>query len=632
MADRARPAISGMASSTARIWWPTSSRSTRPTPIGPKPTTSIRRSIPKRARFLDFETWWGSPVLLNAGEMQWIADNLFVGNKLSTGQIRTVRRRAHRSAQHQGRRSSCSAPGATTSRRRSRRWTGFSTSTTTIDEIVANGQTIVYTMHQTIGHLGIFVSGKVAAKEHGEFVSCMEMIDVLPPGLYEAVITEVDEDTANPNLVDGKYLFRLESAHAGRHPGARRQRRRGRCALRHRRARLARSTSGSTGRCWQPAVRGSCDRTGGRGDARDASEPPALRVLLRSESDDAAGEGAGRVGPRRRASRSVADNPLLAMERATPLVDHDLPGNAAADSATRMTEAVFLNTYGSPLLQALVGLGEPQEAAAHRIERDLVQGGARGAIAVELERRFEVGGLEEAVLRALIYIRLPEGSVDERGFAMLKIIRESRPAAKRMSLSRFREMLREQYLLVRLDEERAIEARAQAARGGDDEHARRRWTCCAGSSRRAARCQTRADAAWTRIEKLFGARDGKPVEAGGRHMSDTANRTTAVAHDKYDRLINGGADGDDDQGGRRASVRRCLVARVRRGGATAPDRAHPCRPGGARCGAVAAHVEHRHQRDRDREFRAQPRLGREGGRAGDRRAGRGADEGQPAHR
>ena len=41
------------------------------------------------ARFLDFETWWGSPVLMNAEEMQWIADNLFVGNRLSTGQLRT---------------------------------------------------------------------------------------------------------------------------------------------------------------------------------------------------------------------------------------------------------------------------------------------------------------------------------------------------------------------------------------------------------------------------------------------------------------------------------------------------------------------------------------------------------------
>ena len=41
----------------------------------------------EKERFLSFETWWGSPVLTNAGEMQWIVDNLFVGNKLSSGQI-----------------------------------------------------------------------------------------------------------------------------------------------------------------------------------------------------------------------------------------------------------------------------------------------------------------------------------------------------------------------------------------------------------------------------------------------------------------------------------------------------------------------------------------------------------------
>ena len=39
----------------------------------------------------------------------------------------------------------------------------------------------------------------------------MDMIDLLPPGLYEAVITEVDERTANPGLIEGKYLFRLET-------------------------------------------------------------------------------------------------------------------------------------------------------------------------------------------------------------------------------------------------------------------------------------------------------------------------------------------------------------------------------------------------------------------------------------
>ena len=79
-----------------------------------------------------------------------------------------------------------------------------------VDEIVAGGQTIIYSLHPTIGHLGIFVSGKVAAKEHNEFVSCMEMIEATPPGLYEAVITDAGPDTANRNLVDGKYLFPSE--------------------------------------------------------------------------------------------------------------------------------------------------------------------------------------------------------------------------------------------------------------------------------------------------------------------------------------------------------------------------------------------------------------------------------------
>jgi uncharacterized protein DUF3141 len=161
-------------------------------------------------RFLDFETWWGSPVLLNAEEMQWIADNLFVGNRLSTGQLHTS----------DGVRVDlrnitapiivfCSWGDNITPPQQALGWI--------LDlydherEIVENGQTIVYTMHQSIGHLGIFVSGKVASKEHGEFVSCIELIDALPPGLYEAVITEVDENTVNRNLVDGKYLFRLEA-------------------------------------------------------------------------------------------------------------------------------------------------------------------------------------------------------------------------------------------------------------------------------------------------------------------------------------------------------------------------------------------------------------------------------------
>ena len=80
------------------------------------------------------------------------------------------------------------------------------------DEIVAAGQTIVYCLHQSIGHLGIFVSGKVATKEHGNSPNAMDMIDLMPPGLYEAVITGVDETVENPELVQGNYLFTSRDA------------------------------------------------------------------------------------------------------------------------------------------------------------------------------------------------------------------------------------------------------------------------------------------------------------------------------------------------------------------------------------------------------------------------------------
>ena len=38
-------------------------------------------------RYLEFEQWWGAHVLLNAEEMQFIADQLFIGNKLAAGEI-----------------------------------------------------------------------------------------------------------------------------------------------------------------------------------------------------------------------------------------------------------------------------------------------------------------------------------------------------------------------------------------------------------------------------------------------------------------------------------------------------------------------------------------------------------------
>jgi hypothetical protein len=75
-----------------------------------------------------------------------------------------------------------------------------------------------------------------------------------------------------------------------------------------------------------------------------------------------------------------------------------------------------------------------------------------------MEQRIEQGGLLEAAVRALIYVRLPEGKVDERGFAALMQISSELPPAKRVGFARFKEIVREQFLTLFLDQERAIAA------------------------------------------------------------------------------------------------------------------------------------------------------------------------------
>ena len=75
-----------------------------------------------------------------------------------------------------------------------------------------------------------------------------------------------------------------------------------------------------------------------------------------------------------------------------------------------MAEQIFLTTYGSPLLQALVGLGTDQAQAGRAASSTTCCARPTKRVSVPSWSRFEAGGLPEAMIRALIYIRLPERS------------------------------------------------------------------------------------------------------------------------------------------------------------------------------------------------------------------------------
>jgi pimeloyl-ACP methyl ester carboxylesterase len=139
-------------------------------------------------RFLEFERWWGGFYLMNGDEISWIVENLFIGNRFSHGTLgagpgaafdmRAVRSPVIVFA---------SAGDNITPPGQALRW--IADVYHDEQEIKTRGQTIIYLVHTDIGHLGIFVSGKVALKEHAEIANTLEMIEAVAPGLYEMRIT-----------------------------------------------------------------------------------------------------------------------------------------------------------------------------------------------------------------------------------------------------------------------------------------------------------------------------------------------------------------------------------------------------------------------------------------------------------
>ena len=120
------------------------------------------------SRYLGFERWWGGHVNMNAEEIQTIVDELFIGNKLAAGMIKgsdgkMIDLRNIRSPIVVF----CSKGDNVTPPQQALGW--LLDLYDDVDDIRRHGQTIVYTIHESVGHLGIFVAAGVARKEYGEF-------------------------------------------------------------------------------------------------------------------------------------------------------------------------------------------------------------------------------------------------------------------------------------------------------------------------------------------------------------------------------------------------------------------------------------------------------------------------------
>jgi pimeloyl-ACP methyl ester carboxylesterase len=402
-------------------------------------------------RYLEFEKWWGGHILLNAEEMQFIADELFIGNKLATADIVTS---DGQSVDLRSIRSPiivfCSKADNITPPSQALDW--ILDLYDSVEAIRAHGQTIIYAVHESIGHLGIFVSGSVAKKEHDEFASNIDLIDVLPPGLYEAVMTP-KEAGATEELVGGDYLVRFEARTLDDIRAL------GGNSLEDERkfaavARLSEINLGLYRAFVQPWVKAWANT--GFAEWMRKMHPLRLPYEMFTPANPCLKSLSSMAESARKNRQPVSpDNTFWqAQQRMEKAIESSL--KAYGDLRDRFLETTFHAVYGSSLLQALVGLKASEAPPRRPPGVDAVYRAFVSKRIDELTRNIAQGGPREAAIRALLYIRIPEGVADERGFRLLERMRED--AGGDLSLAEFKTMVRDQFFTLLLDEPRAIEA------------------------------------------------------------------------------------------------------------------------------------------------------------------------------
>jgi pimeloyl-ACP methyl ester carboxylesterase len=402
-------------------------------------------------RYLGFERYWGGYVNLNAEEIQFIVDELFVGNKLAAGMIKTsdgagIDLRNIRSPIVVF----CSKGDNITPPQQALDW--ILDLYDDVDDIRSYGQTIVYTIHDNIGHLGIFVAGGVAKKEHSEFASNIDLIDTLPPGLYEAILEPKTESISGADLVTGDWLMRCEARTLddiralGCNDAA--DERRFATAARISDINLALYRTFA-----QPAVRALISAP--LAETLHQLHPLRVQYEMFSNANPLMAAVEGMAEEARKTRRPLAaDNPFVALqESVSKQMVAALDG--WRDFIEAATERTFLTVYGSPALQAAVGIDPADTRPLRKSPKNaLYQELVQKRIA-ELKSHIPLGGLREAIARALIYVGLGRSSVDERGF---EAVRRLRGRYGDIPLSEFKTLIRDQYFMLLIDKDASLSA------------------------------------------------------------------------------------------------------------------------------------------------------------------------------
>jgi hypothetical protein len=404
------------------------------------------------ARYLKFEKWWGDFIQLNGDELQFLVDDLFIGDKLTRNQIKSrngaifdLRDITSPIIVFTSIKDNISPPPQTLG------W--ILDLYRDVEDIRATGRTIVYCVSQKVGHLAIFVSAKVGAKEDEEFIQLMDVIDCLPPGLYEMVISPRPADAPAAGFITGDWMARFEARSLddiralGRNSP---EDDRAFAAV----ARLSELNLSLYRAFAQPFFRAVASHPSA--DLASAMDPLRLSYTIFGDKNPWMKGIQPLAAAVADARRPVADdNPFLllqtkASEQITTALD------ACRDARDQLQEKVFFGIYGSPVMQALLGVSE-DSIARPILDASPEKLAARQARTKAYKAMLETGGFDEALTRSVLYVVGADHVLDQRCALALNVARQD---LMHLSLAAFRVLVRDQSFVLQLEPERAIEALA----------------------------------------------------------------------------------------------------------------------------------------------------------------------------
>jgi len=302
----------------------------------------------------------------------------------------------------------------------------------------------------------------VAEREHEALMQLMDLIDCLPPGLYELVVTPKVAGEPGADLVSGDFLSRIEARLLDDIRAF------GRNSEDDDRAFATAARVSEIGLAnyrtyLQPIVKAIASEQ--IANAIRAMNPVRAQYTMFADSNPmmkTVAETAEKV----RANRHpvAPDNMLLQLQE--QMADAIMAGwNAFRDMRDKAEEQTFFAIYGSPVVQAMVGTSagvyQPRRPPAKTPEERATEAATLAAYRADIGK----GGSAEAKFRSLLYVLEADRSFDERSAFAL---RTAAPELAGLPLDEVKRIAREQFFALQLDREHAVRSLASMVKADDE--------------------------------------------------------------------------------------------------------------------------------------------------------------------